>query len=267
MSPPVDSGPITAAEIAELADHDFLAGGEHHRELDSTNALAIARLAEQPLLPYLIYAERQTAGRGRGNNRWLSSEGSLTFSLITAPAINVPTDRLASLALTVAVACAEACSCFVPTESIRTKWPNDLFVCGRKAGGILIERPAEAQSLVIGIGLNVNNQCEKLSGLKESPATLAAAADRPIDRKHLLSALLECFAARWDAWLTQPAAPSDWHHWCLLTGREITLRAGGIERSGRCIGIDTSGSLLLEENGKQLSIPSAEAIRLAAIKP
>ena len=266
MSQPVDSGPITPAAIAELVGHDFLTGGEHHLEVDSTNALAIARLADAPPLPYLIYAERQTAGRGRGGNRWLSSAGSLTFSLITAPALNVPTDRVASLALTVAVAVAEASAHFVPAESIRTKWPNDLFVCGRKAGGILIERPAEAQSLVIGIGLNVNNQCDHLSGLEETPATLAAAAGGPIDRKHLLSALLECFAARWDAWLKKPDAPSDWQRWCLLTGKAITLSAGGIERTGRCVGIDPGGSLLLEENGDRRSIPSAEAIRLAAIK-
>ncbi len=139
--------------------------------VDSTNdrLLARAQRGESPaawgrrsedLQPFLLVAERQTAGRGRRGQRWLSEPGaSLTFSL----ALKLEPPAWTGLSLAVGVALAEALDPAADAAPrIGLKWPNDLWLMdapgrGRKLGGILIETvPTPGGRLaVIGIGLNV----------------------------------------------------------------------------------------------------------------
>ena len=75
---------IGPADLETLLQDTFLANVIHFRETDSTNTRAIELLAssESVATPCLVYAESQSAGRGRGANQWWSASGSLTFSLI-----------------------------------------------------------------------------------------------------------------------------------------------------------------------------------------
>src|SRR5690606_33648753 len=95
-------------------------------------------------------------GRGRGANRWWSADGALTFSLII-DAGPIPAERRPLVSLVAGGAVCEIVAAALPAADVRLKWPNDVYVAGRKAGGILVEVPHEAPDLlVIGIGLNVN---------------------------------------------------------------------------------------------------------------
>ena len=98
--------------------------------------------------------EQQKAGRGRGNHRWHADSGALTFS----PIKYFPNcEMLASLGLVTGIAVAEALEPWLP-QSVQLKWPNDIFPHRKKLERILIETTQESpQTLVIGIGLNVNN--------------------------------------------------------------------------------------------------------------
>lgn len=117
----------------------------------STNSALMQRAREGDTAPVLMVAEVQTAGRGRLGKAWHSRVGdSLTFSLARPLR---PADW-SGLSLAVGVALAEALH-----PAVRLKWPNDLWLEGRKLGGILIETAGSASApgrqVVVGVGLNL----------------------------------------------------------------------------------------------------------------
>jgi BirA family biotin operon repressor/biotin-[acetyl-CoA-carboxylase] ligase len=114
----------------------------------------------EDLQPCLLVAEHQTQGRGRMGRTWLASPGSsLTFSL----GLCLDMQDWSGLSLAVGCAIAEALE---PSASLgaaaqprlRLKWPNDLWLDGRKLGGILIETVAAGaqRMVVVGVGLNIS---------------------------------------------------------------------------------------------------------------
>lgn len=121
-------------------------------EIDSTNSELMRRARAGLAEPTLLVAEQQTAGRGRLGRNWHSAPGdSLTFSLGLPLA---PVDW-SGLSLAVGVAVADALD-----PRIRLKWPNDLWVGGRKLAGILIETAVAADAgaaryTVVGVGINI----------------------------------------------------------------------------------------------------------------
>ncbi|MGQ0597430.1 biotin--[acetyl-CoA-carboxylase] ligase [Aquabacterium sp.] len=138
-------------------------------EIGSTNTELMARGRRGELSPTLLAACSQTAGRGRQGRSWLASVGdSLTFSLGLPMRLDEVPGGGSALSLAVGLAVAQALEMGLQklgttpiTPAIGLKWPNDLWLHGRKLGGILIEAsPAPGLDdgqrwVVIGIGLNV----------------------------------------------------------------------------------------------------------------
>ncbi|MCC7473947.1 MAG: biotin--[acetyl-CoA-carboxylase] ligase [Pirellulales bacterium] len=231
---------------------------EIHDELGSTNDRAAQLAPERDLeLPALVLARRQTAGRGRGANRWWSAEGALTFSLLIEPArlgLNSAQWPQLSLATAVAVCDAISAECADSSCELRAtiKWPNDVLLDGRKACGILIESPGgEAPAkdrLIIGIGVNVNNSW------REAPADLAThtialcdTTHREHDRLAVLSRLLLALELR----IGQLASDSDelpreWQRACWLHNKQVCIQQEHREINGTCRGIDSQGALILK---------------------
>lgn len=231
-------------------DNPGLPYTEQHVELDSTNNRA-AQLAADPNvpLPALIATERQTAGRGRGANRWWSSDGALTFSLlIDATEDKLPAARWPLVSLAAALAIGDVLTGRLPQHDVRLKWPNDVYVGGRKICGILVEAPpVRPARLIVGIGLNVNNS------LREAPADVQARATSMIDeaghafrREELLAQIVTEFLELLPT-IASDALPllERWQPLCLLTGRTVWIEVNGAEVVGRCAGIDAAGALLL----------------------
>lgn len=131
---------------------------EYHDELTSTNDLALQLVSGQPL-PLLVVAERQTGGRGRGGNKWWAAEGALTYSLVVdAAALRLEQRSWPRVSLTVALAISDTLDELLPNRAVQLKWPNDVYLQGRKVCGILVETaPRFPGVLVLGIGVNVNN--------------------------------------------------------------------------------------------------------------
>lgn len=102
-----------------------------------------------------IWALRQTRGRGRRGALWHSPEGNAFVSVIVRPGLD------AGLAGRLAVAAGQAVALTLSDLSgaaIRTKWPNDIVLDGRKLGGILVETGvsvSRVQWAVVGVGINV----------------------------------------------------------------------------------------------------------------
>jgi BirA family biotin operon repressor/biotin-[acetyl-CoA-carboxylase] ligase len=152
---------MTAAfDLARLDQCGLVGSIDYHESLGSTSdrALALAA-ADEARLPLLVLAARQTAGRGRGTNRWWSDEGALTFSLaLEAHPALLPAANWPQIALVAGLAVCEALHRLAPSGNFRVKWPNDVYLNDRKICGILSESvPGWRDRLVIGIGVNVNN--------------------------------------------------------------------------------------------------------------
>lgn len=121
--------------------------------IDSTNSELMRRSRAGLHEPVLLVAQEQTAGRGRLGKPWTSPPGhSLAFSLGLPLA---PADW-SGLSLVVGVSLAESLH-----PDLRLKWPNDLWLDGRKAGGILVETasageaPGAPRMVIVGVGLNI----------------------------------------------------------------------------------------------------------------
>jgi len=158
----------------------------------STNDLAARASTSRANDGLAIFAEEQTAGRGRRGRSWSAPRGSsILMSVLIFPtgALDDP-PWLTALG---AVAVAEVTSDFLGVDA-RIKWPNDVRVDRRKIAGILVERGAGA---VIGIGLNVNTATGDFPPeIAETATSFRSLADTRFDRSEVARALLR----RLDYW-------------------------------------------------------------------
>lgn len=104
----------------------------------------------------LVLADEQTAGRGRLGRRWISPRGAgIWLSLLLRPSA-APLGGV--LAVRAGLAAVLALESVEPKLAPRLKWPNDVMVQGRKAGGILCEARWSGEVLswvAVGVGINV----------------------------------------------------------------------------------------------------------------
>jgi BirA family biotin operon repressor/biotin-[acetyl-CoA-carboxylase] ligase len=241
-------------DLARLTAETFVNRVEYLAETRSTNDVAVRRIAEGQLaVPMLVLADRQTAGRGRGANRWWSESGGLTFSLVLQPEqMGLPVERWPRISLVAALAVCSAIEQQLEGEVAQLKWPNDVFCRGRKLCGILLEAPAAtAQSprhLVLGIGLNVNNSWievpPELQNVGTALCDLSGRTHDPTDV--LVSVLNELELLLAQLAEEDPRLPELWRERSFLTGRHVRVEAGGTVVQGLCVGIDASGALVLE---------------------
>ena len=155
---------FTTGDLERIVAETFVDRVDYHEETDSTNSRA-AQLAAGVVDDrscVLVLADHQTAGRGRGTNRWWSTRGGLTFSVLLRPdAIALPTARWPQISLTAGLAVCEAIESVEPELAPQLKWPNDVYLRGRKLSGILVEATdGKQRNVVLGIGLNVHNSAE-----------------------------------------------------------------------------------------------------------
>ncbi|MDR0934301.1 MAG: biotin--[acetyl-CoA-carboxylase] ligase [Burkholderiaceae bacterium] len=201
--------------------------------------------------PTCLLAVRQTAGRGRNGREWQSGDGtSLTFSL--AWFFSRPESDLGGLSLVTGVALAQALHGLgVP---VTLKWPNDILREGKKLAGILIERPTGGNRAktgenraVIGVGLNLllPEELEARIGQPAAEARWLAGMDKNDLMAALLNKLAESFVSFDRQGLTAFIQP--WNALHAYNERQVTLlRDGQPQQSGRVIGIDAHGRLMLE---------------------
>jgi BirA family transcriptional regulator, biotin operon repressor / biotin---[acetyl-CoA-carboxylase] ligase len=236
--------------LERLGASSSIARVEYHQTLASTHDRAheIARALDPGSLPLLVVAEEQTAGRGRGANRWWTGRGSLAFSLLFDPNDWALTSQpVPQRSLAVGVAIIETIQPLLAAHRAGLHWPNDVFVDGKKLAGILIDVLPRGRH-VVGIGLNVNNSLGDAPGDVRARATsLCELAGHAFDRTSLLVDLLANLQA---AVRDSAAAPEEFGarfgQLCLQTGQQLTIEAGSRRTTGRCAGIAPDGALLLE---------------------
>jgi len=220
-------------------------------EVDSTNEVALQQARSTDTnLSELFITENQRRGRGRGDNRWWSAAGALTFSVLL-PELPLNQERIPQVSLTVGVALCRALGPYVPEAELKIKWPNDVFLQQRKVSGVLIELPARRPPrLVIGVGVNVNNTIAQApAAVRRSGTSLIDATGRQVDRTAVLIDCLTQMARTMQMLLTDdPELPGEWRHYSLLTGQWLRLDVPHGEITGTCQSIADDGSLVVKSD-------------------
>jgi BirA family biotin operon repressor/biotin-[acetyl-CoA-carboxylase] ligase len=238
---------------AALTGTPFQGQLHHFASIDSTNthALEQARNLGPAGAQHGSYyvADEQTAGRGRSDHPWISKAGEgLYLSVLLSPELS--TADLIWLPLIAGLAAYRAIR-EVTALDVDLRWPNDLLIGPRKAGGILVEAQAEGATVsaaVIGIGINLHQRRFPL-GLATEPTSLDLETGRTTSRQDLLIAILLALHAELQD-LQNPhaisaipgriAAISSW-----VQGRQVEVH-GPQACSGVTQGLDSRGFLRVQ---------------------
>ena len=162
-------------------------------ETTSTNDFVLERTSSATPEGLVVFAERQTAGRGQRSNSWESAASKgLWFSFLLRPKIDIGDST--QLAEWAARTVAETISKEFALPAT-VKLPNDIIVAGNKIAGVLVEMRAQKNAphiAIVGVGVNVNHQAEDFSEeLRARAISLAMALDRQVDRHQFAVALLK----------------------------------------------------------------------------
>jgi len=196
----------------------------------------------------LVLAEAQAQGRGRLGRSWLSPKyKGIYMSLILKP--NILPNSAPVLTLLSAVSICEAIKEFVGLD-IQIKWPNDLLLSNKKLGGILTELNAEMDAtrfIVIGIGLNVNNERK---ALPYGATSLKEQKGENISRIGLLQEILRKLEANYHLFQKEGSQPivEKWRNYSLTLGKRVKISCHREHREGEAIDIDTDGGLLIRKD-------------------
>lgn len=237
--------------------------------VDSTNTRLLD--ADPAQDPQALFAESQTAGRGRRGRDWVSPFGSnlylsLAWSFPAWPA------RLTTLPLAVAVALARALSALGLDEA-GIKWPNDLHIDGRKLAGVLIEPRGEAGGpcrVVVGVGLNLRMQDTQAAAIAQPWTSLAealAARGRAMPARAavavaVLGELALALRQFEDSGFVSFSA--EWNRRDLLRDHAVHVD-GGVGGEGVARGIDGDGGLIVDSAGGRRVVHAGEvSVRAAA---
>jgi BirA family transcriptional regulator, biotin operon repressor / biotin---[acetyl-CoA-carboxylase] ligase len=231
--------PAAAAAGFRLATYETLA---------STNAEALDCAQDQGADAGALWitARQQTAGRGRGGNRWSSSPGNLYATLLLVdPA---PPRQAPQLSFVAALAVRDAILSCAPSLRTRLalKWPNDVLCGGAKLAGILIEGRTVGGTLAVAIGIGIN--CLHHPTQTSYPATDLAANGAQVSAEDVFLALSGAMLWRlrqWNGGAGFSAVRSAWIDGAAGIGGEVRVRLPGRELLGRWEALDEAGRLLL----------------------
>jgi BirA family biotin operon repressor/biotin-[acetyl-CoA-carboxylase] ligase len=218
--------------------------------IDSTNAEALRAIERGQTAPFLVLAERQTAGRGRRGRRWVSPFGeNIYYSLVLR--IEGGMRQLEGLSLVVGLAVMQTLR-ELGILDVGLKWPNDVLVGQKKIAGILLELvgdPADVCHVVLGVGINVNMQMT--DEVDQQWTSMRLESGSVFDRNQLVARLgqkLQSYMSRHQVG-GFPAIQSEWEQNHLWQGRAVSLIAGANQIDGEVLGIDSQGALRLKVAG------------------
>lgn len=219
-------------------------------EATSTNDVALAAAAELSADGLAVFAEYQTAGRGRQGRVWLAPRGA---SLLCSVVLLEPDDTAfaGSLTLTAGIAACDAVREATIVWPV-LRWPNDLYVRQRKLAGVLVEsRPAPdgRRAWVLGIGINCYQHQEHFPPeIRDRATSLDLEQREPVDRLRLARQLLRDL----DRWLAPAGAPRPepvreaWLERAEPLGSRVRLCSEGRTFEGITLDVDPQAGLLVQ---------------------
>lgn len=218
--------------------------------VDSTNTEAERHLAAGSRTPLVILAREQTQGRGRRGRVWHSPPtGNLYGTFVFRPKLEPA--RLQDFTLWMGLNVCELIANFCSIEP-GLKWPNDVLIHGRKAGGMLTEARIDADEvhdLVYGLGLNLNGHSTDLpKEIQKTAISLAEAAGAPVDVNRFAAALIGRVLTACNRFVEDDYRDKFaelWARFDVLRGQPVSVTQGDRTVAGTATGIDAEGSLIV----------------------
>jgi BirA family biotin operon repressor/biotin-[acetyl-CoA-carboxylase] ligase len=225
----------------------FGAPHRHFRRADSTNTRARELAEDGAPQGTVVTADEQTAGRGRQGRVWTAPEGkALLYSAILRPL----DERHLLLPLSVPLAICAAAEELRPGIACKVKWPNDVWLDGRKLAGVLIEAKPQDGWAVIGVGLNLTIEPGEFPAELRQPAISLGGGIRAEQARRALDTELSDWVAADHADVL-----AEWRRRDALLGRQVAWDGG----SGVADGVEDSGDLVvISAGGKRLVLGAGE---------
>jgi BirA family biotin operon repressor/biotin-[acetyl-CoA-carboxylase] ligase len=217
-----------------------------YKSTSSTNDITAEYAKNKANDGLVIFAEEQTAGRGRAGTKWYSGQADSILCSILLTHSKCKTELLS---LTLAVAVAEAIGKIADNQA-KIKWPNDIILNGKKVAGILLEAKKDKgrTAYILGIGINCHQKKKSFPAELRSSATSIDIESRSIcDRVLLAKRILSSI----EHWLEVAQHKSKkvmdrWNKLSTLLGHRVTLIFNRKKFTGNCIGMDPQKGLILQ---------------------
>jgi BirA family transcriptional regulator, biotin operon repressor / biotin---[acetyl-CoA-carboxylase] ligase len=230
----------------------------HFFKTDSTNRVALELGHAGEPEGAVVLAEEQTAGRGRAGHQWHSERATGIYATLLLRPNLAPVQ--APLLTMMAGLSAHAAVQAVSGLQVDLKWPNDLLIGGKKAGGILTEmhaEPTQIRLVIVGIGINVNQERfpPELAGISTS---LRLESGRKQSRLEVLVQFLRQFERDYDELLREGAssvvkrfeAVSSYAH-----GKRVRVTSGKESYTGVTAGLESEGLLRVKrDDGRTVTV-------------
>lgn len=195
----------------------------------------------------IVCAREQTGGKGTKGRSFLSPLGGVYLSALTFYDSLPAAEAFRVMAHAAVAVCRTAEAFGAPAE---IKWPNDVYACGRKLCGILIENGFSGNRVsysIVGIGLNVVNDLSLLGGIA---VNLSECAGRSVSVDAAREKLIENYR--------RESAFRDYLSYVRFLGRNISVTEGGRRYSAVARSVLADGRLEIEENGVRRALSAAE---------
>lgn len=210
----------------------------------------------------VVVACRQTKGRGCRGRSWASPPGGVYFSCLLRPKA-ILLRNVSWLSLVAALACLEAVA-KISRLKLRVKWPNDIFLAGKKLGGALCEVDACAQKInfaAVGIGLNVNT-----TELPPEATSLFLHTGKNFSENLIIQEVLgqiEKYYLKMEKGKSRELM-NQWQKYCFFKGSRLKVKTLGRKVKGKACGIDREGRLLLRlDDGRVEAISGGDIKKIS----
>ena len=212
----------------------------------STNDIAAEYAKNKKNDGLVVFAEEQTAGRGRAGSKWHSGRADSVQCSIVLTDYKLNPELLS---LTCAVAVAEGLGKIGGTEA-NIKWPNDIILNGKKVAGILLESKLnnDGGAYILGIGINCHQKKDSFPAELQPIATSIDIESRSVSDRVSLSKRLLTSIEHWLE-IAEKNSKKVTEKWCQLSiqlNHRVKLIYNGREFAGNCIGIDPEKGLILQ---------------------
>lgn len=224
-------------------------------EIDSTNRYAMKNidiLSDRTI----IIAQKQTAGKGRFDRRWVSSSAENVYmSIVLKPCNKIAPDiPLANITQYMSVVVSKVLEKYGVKPQI--KWPNDVMINNKKIAGILSELSTTGSvlnGLVIGVGVNLNLDLDYIKSIDKPATALNLEINKEIDKTIFVELLLNEFFKDYEAFLKIgfPFIKESYEKRCMFLDKEIEILNGEKLIKGTVLKINANGTLMLLDKANQ----------------
>ena len=223
-------------------------------QIDSTNSYAKRLAHEGAPEGTIVITDYQENGKGQRENMWESEPGkNILLSLVLRPHLQI--EQVLKITLATAEIVVNVLEQFIRKQNLpeivfNVKWPNDILANGKKIAGILSEsslRNKEIMYIIIGIGININQDVKQLSkDIREKSTSLLSETGHETERERLIADLITQFEKQYHQLerTSYSDAISDWKKRCQCMGSHLVIQSHSGEEEGVFFDINENGSLL-----------------------